>query len=150
MLDLAVGFGVVRAVLDLVDIALAHGKGLQHLLETAASNQQVELLAGAQDFGLGTHRHVHRLRVAVPQVLALAYGLKVRAAHPHVAAARGGHEQGLIARHAMHEAFTPAQAHVIEIAQRRGGVVAVHDGDVVVVGGGNVAAHGSVSWRVAG
>jgi hypothetical protein len=139
VLDLAVGFCLVRAVLDGIEIAAAHRERLQYGAKSRPGDKHLCGFRCAHHNGPCCRRHIDAFRFAVPNVdPAPADGRKGDAFHLHIHRAGGGHDARLVAGHAILERLAFRQLDDVEVIQRNQRIIDIYDGQVAVVMGRNV------------
>ena len=136
VLDFAVGFGVIAAVLNGVDIPGTDHEGRVDLIEGSAGDEHFAIRDGCH-FRRSAHGRVNRVRLPVPDVFAPATDTVGRpVADLHVDGACRRHHTGLVALDRADEALARRQPDNVEVHQRRDRIGAVDDGAVLVVVGG--------------
>ena len=100
VLDLAVGFGVIRPVLHGVYIGGAHGKGRQNLIVFRACDKNFRLIRHTSYHRRGAGRDINAFRLAIPDIHPAGADIgEMLACHIHINRARCRHDAGFIAQH---------------------------------------------------
>jgi len=142
MLDLAVGLGVVGAILHQIEPVGAHVERLQHLVVFGPGDEGFGLVGGADNRHLGANRHIDAFRFAVPDIDTAVSQLGVGdTLDLDIDRAGGGHDAGLIARHLIGEGLALLQLDDVEIVERNPGILDIDNRLVLIVVGRNM--HGS-------
>ena len=136
MLDLAVGLGVVRAILHQINLITADSKRFEFFIKPSTGDKNLCCFTGAGQHCFGTAGDINAFGLTIPDITAaIADPGKTSPIGVDINTARCWHDTGLITRRAVGESFTFMQFDNIEIGQGHRVVISIDNGFVAVVKG---------------